>query len=408
MNELCSTPLSAEVSGSQKAPACVAQLSHGSRASCQKRCEETVSSEITSEQVRPPPVVSGMFKILACIPGTPLAFQTATAAELFIEQALTPVYQFSAVVFVWEAPVDSHVKIKDCTSQISILSCRLTQNSHKSEMTQEGAYLQVAMDFPALEDEVSIHGEDFGENSEDDAINLDRNHTTLSTNSPLTPLVDTEKSWLYTLDPILVTIIAMSSLGVLLGAICAGLLLYCTCYYTSLSSRSSTTLENYNFELYDGIKHKDSKLMYPLSRFIIMVLSGEDIGASQIKDPAIGNLRDIMKTLQPDAPKLMELLQEAMLCLPCCRLSLLCEAKGETFEATGAAGSAIGDVSPNVSLLTALSLMKFSCINSKKREESSRLWKNKGTCGFEGLKLFSKKMEYIQSVDKVGIRLHNA
>ncbi|XP_062354115.1 neuropilin-2-like [Cinclus cinclus] len=71
-----------------------------------------------------------------------------------------------------------------------------------------------------------------------------------------TPKLDKEKSWLYTLDPILVTIIAMSSLGVLLGAICAGLLLYCTCSYAGLSSRSSTTLENYNFELYDGIKHK--------------------------------------------------------------------------------------------------------------------------------------------------------
>lgn len=48
----------------------------------------------------------------------------------------------------------------------------------------------------------------------------------------------------------------MSSLGVLLGAVCAGLLLYCTCSYGGLTSRSSTTLENYNFELYDGIKHK--------------------------------------------------------------------------------------------------------------------------------------------------------
>lgn len=65
-----------------------------------------------------------------------------------------------------------------------------------------------------------------------------------------------DNAWLYTLDPILLTIIVMSSLGVLLGAICAGLLLYCTCSYSGLSSRSSTTLENYNFELYDGIKHK--------------------------------------------------------------------------------------------------------------------------------------------------------
>ncbi|KAK1165586.1 neuropilin-2-like isoform X1 [Acipenser oxyrinchus oxyrinchus] len=73
---------------------------------------------------------------------------------------------------------------------------------------------------------------------------------------PVTQISEKDKNWLYSLDPILVTIIAMSSLGVLLGAVCAGLLLYCTCSYNGLSSRSSTTLENYNFELYDGIKHK--------------------------------------------------------------------------------------------------------------------------------------------------------
>ncbi|XP_064185513.1 neuropilin-2b isoform X1 [Anguilla rostrata] len=73
---------------------------------------------------------------------------------------------------------------------------------------------------------------------------------------PVTRVSEKDNSWLYTLDPILVTIIVMSSLGVLLGAVCAGLLLYCTCSYGGLSSRSSTTLENYNFELYDGIKHK--------------------------------------------------------------------------------------------------------------------------------------------------------
>ncbi|KAJ8394484.1 hypothetical protein AAFF_G00044940 [Aldrovandia affinis] len=77
-----------------------------------------------------------------------------------------------------------------------------------------------------------------------------------SSDPPVTPETEKDNSWLYTLDPILVTIIVMSSLGVLLGAVCAGLLLYCTCSYGGLSSRSSTTLENYNFELYDGIKHK--------------------------------------------------------------------------------------------------------------------------------------------------------
>uniref|UniRef100_A0A8C2EQP5 Neuropilin n=1 Tax=Cyprinus carpio TaxID=7962 RepID=A0A8C2EQP5_CYPCA len=73
---------------------------------------------------------------------------------------------------------------------------------------------------------------------------------------PVTRIDDKDNTWLYSLDPILLTIIVMSSLGVLLGAVCAGLLLYCTCSYGGLTSRSSTTLENYNFELYDGIKHK--------------------------------------------------------------------------------------------------------------------------------------------------------
>ncbi|XP_068165082.1 neuropilin-2a isoform X1 [Antennarius striatus] len=80
--------------------------------------------------------------------------------------------------------------------------------------------------------------------------------TSSSSEPPVTRVSEKDNSWLYTLDPILVTIIVMSSLGVLLGAVCAGLLLYCTCSYSGLSSRSSTTLENYNFELYDGLKHK--------------------------------------------------------------------------------------------------------------------------------------------------------
>lgn len=77
-----------------------------------------------------------------------------------------------------------------------------------------------------------------------------------SRSPPVTRVSEKDNAWLLTLDPILVTIIVMSSLGVLLGAVCAGLLLYCTCSYNGLSTRSSTTLENYNFELYDGIKQK--------------------------------------------------------------------------------------------------------------------------------------------------------
>lgn len=101
-----------------------------------------------------------------------------------------------------------------------------------------------------------IHGREGYEDEIDDEYEVDWTNSSSPTSGSGAPSADKEKSWLYTLDPILITIIAMSSLGVLLGATCAGLLLYCTCSYSGLSSRSCTTLENYNFELYDGLKHK--------------------------------------------------------------------------------------------------------------------------------------------------------
>ncbi|KAL4624646.1 neuropilin-1a-like [Arapaima gigas] len=64
---------------------------------------------------------------------------------------------------------------------------------------------------------------------------------------------------LRTLDPILITIIAMSALGVFLGAIC-GVVLYCACSHGSMSDRNLSALENYNFELVDGVKLKKDKL----------------------------------------------------------------------------------------------------------------------------------------------------
>lgn len=100
------------------------------------------------------------------------------------------------------------------------------------------------------------HGGEGYEDEIDDEYEGDWSNSSSSTSGAGDPSSGKEKSWLYTLDPILITIIAMSSLGVLLGATCAGLLLYCTCSYSGLSSRSCTTLENYNFELYDGLKHK--------------------------------------------------------------------------------------------------------------------------------------------------------
>lgn len=64
---------------------------------------------------------------------------------------------------------------------------------------------------------------------------------------------------LKTLDPILITIIAMSALGVFLGAIC-GVVLYCACSQSSMSERNLSALENYNFELVDGVKLKKDKM----------------------------------------------------------------------------------------------------------------------------------------------------
>ena len=64
---------------------------------------------------------------------------------------------------------------------------------------------------------------------------------------------------LKTLDPILITIIAMSALGVFLGAIC-GVVLYCACSQSSMTDRNLSALENYNFELVDGVKLKKDKM----------------------------------------------------------------------------------------------------------------------------------------------------
>uniref|UniRef100_A0A3B4G9Q7 Neuropilin n=1 Tax=Pundamilia nyererei TaxID=303518 RepID=A0A3B4G9Q7_9CICH len=74
-------------------------------------------------------------------------------------------------------------------------------------------------------------------------------------NSPL----GSPGNMLKTLDPILITIIAMSALGVFLGAIC-GVVLYCACSQGSMTDRNLSALENYNFELVDGVKLKKDKI----------------------------------------------------------------------------------------------------------------------------------------------------
>ncbi|XP_043922644.1 neuropilin-1 [Protopterus annectens] len=74
-----------------------------------------------------------------------------------------------------------------------------------------------------------------------------------------TEINSTKGNVLKTLDPILITIIAMSALGVLLGAIC-GVVLYCACWHNGMAERNLSALENYNFELVDGVKQKKDKL----------------------------------------------------------------------------------------------------------------------------------------------------
>ncbi|XP_039609502.1 neuropilin-1a isoform X1 [Polypterus senegalus] len=77
--------------------------------------------------------------------------------------------------------------------------------------------------------------------------------------NPGNDIEESPGNMLKTLDPILITIIAMSALGVFLGAIC-GVVLYCACSHSGMGDRNLSALENYNFELVDGVKLKKEKL----------------------------------------------------------------------------------------------------------------------------------------------------
>ncbi|CAL9698546.1 unnamed protein product [Knipowitschia caucasica] len=132
--------------------------------------------------------------------------------------------------------ISSGSPLDDCTQPIAAFSPEVTE-VRKSMESGDGRLIS-------------------GRNSLNGGLPFSDWNTPSPSDLPVTLVSEKDNSWLYTLDPILVTIIVMSSLGVLLGAVCAGLLLYCTCSYSGLSTRSSTTLENYNFELYDGLKHK--------------------------------------------------------------------------------------------------------------------------------------------------------
>ncbi|TTH23520.1 Neuropilin-1a [Bagarius yarrelli] len=58
-------------------------------------------------------------------------------------------------------------------------------------------------------------------------------------------------SMLKTLNPILITIIVMSAVGVLLGTVCVSMF-YCACYQNP--EQSTNAIRNYKFELVDGLK----------------------------------------------------------------------------------------------------------------------------------------------------------
>uniref|UniRef100_A0A674MF06 Neuropilin n=1 Tax=Takifugu rubripes TaxID=31033 RepID=A0A674MF06_TAKRU len=142
----------------------------------------------------------------------------------------------------FDHPTRGHIRIDNIHMSTKVLLQVLGPPSERYDVPESHSHLCLYKNFPFLFSSSSF--------STPSTPDMDPPSVTLVSEK------DKDNAWLYTLDPILLTIIVMSSLGVLLGAICAGLLLYCTCSYSGLSSRSSTTLENYNFELYDGIKHK--------------------------------------------------------------------------------------------------------------------------------------------------------
>uniref|UniRef100_A0A671VMI1 Neuropilin n=1 Tax=Sparus aurata TaxID=8175 RepID=A0A671VMI1_SPAAU len=140
----------------------------------------------------------------------------------------------------FDHPTRGHIRIDNIHMSSSVELEQCTRKSHNLPVVLIDMSVCPTVSLPPRHTAYAMFSPESGSEGEKEARNVSHK----------------DNAWLYTLDPILLTIIVMSSLGVLLGAVCAGLLLYCTCSYSGLSSRSSTTLENYNFELYDGIKHK--------------------------------------------------------------------------------------------------------------------------------------------------------
>ena len=62
----------------------------------------------------------------------------------------------------------------------------------------------------------------------------------------------TSQATLSVLDPFLVGVIVLSAIGVLLGVVAAGLLLYCACSRLGLGGPGLSSLRRYDFELRGG------------------------------------------------------------------------------------------------------------------------------------------------------------
>uniref|UniRef100_A0A8C1E4H1 Neuropilin n=1 Tax=Cyprinus carpio carpio TaxID=630221 RepID=A0A8C1E4H1_CYPCA len=141
-------------------------------------------------------------------------------------------------------------------------------NGQVKSRWREGRVLIPSADTPyQVVIEAQVNPTESGYISLDDIKILDE-RTVHALPPPTIPAVDCEGadntlwsfgrgSMLKSLDPILITIIVMSAVGVLLGAVC-GVLFYCACAHTT--NRNLSALENYNFELVDGVKLKKEKL----------------------------------------------------------------------------------------------------------------------------------------------------
>uniref|UniRef100_A0A9J7YTF8 Neuropilin n=1 Tax=Cyprinus carpio carpio TaxID=630221 RepID=A0A9J7YTF8_CYPCA len=158
-----------------------------------------------------------------------------------------------------------HIKQRRESSQGSADVLLWTVSGHQGNRWREGRVLIPHSNKPyQVVIESVVERKSWGDIAVDDIKILDNLNMADCKGESFRPLqfnrdISGAGNMLKTLDPILITIIAMSALGVFLGAIC-GVVLYCACSHSGMSDRNLSALENYNFELVDGVKLKKDKL----------------------------------------------------------------------------------------------------------------------------------------------------